>query len=117
MKGIDNLLNELARMLGVGTDALKGTLDSIGANYKEIYSTLLREYTIKQVMDNLAITSFVALIILGVMNGMYITGTEKLRLPWFLTVCLVLCILILLLTMVSPIFYPNINLINSLVNR
>ena len=29
MEGLDALLNELAKMLGVGTDALKGTLDTI----------------------------------------------------------------------------------------
>ena len=117
MKGLDNLLNELAKMLGVGTDALKGTLDSIGTNYKEVYNTLVREYTIKQVMDNLAFMSVVALLILGVMSGLYIMATEELKLPWFLTVGLTLCILVLLLTLVSPIFYPNINLIDSLVNR
>lgn len=117
MKGLDNLLNELAKMLGVGTDALKGTLDSIGTNYKEVYNTLVREYTIKQVMDNLAFMSVVALLIFGVMSGLYIMATEELKLPWFLTVGLTLCILVLLLTMISPIFYPNINLIDSLVNR
>ena len=64
MEGLNNLLNELAKMLGVGTDALKGTLDSIGTNYKEVYSTLVREYTIKQVMDNLSLISVVGLFIL-----------------------------------------------------
>lgn len=29
MEGFNALLNELAKMLGVGTDALKGTLDAI----------------------------------------------------------------------------------------
>ena len=29
MEGLNTLLNELAKMLGVGTDALKGTLDAI----------------------------------------------------------------------------------------
>lgn len=117
MNGIDNLLNQLAKMLGVGTDALKGTLDSIGANYKEVYSTLVREYTIKQVMDNLAFISATALLILGAMSGIYIMATEELKLPWFLIVGLTLCVLVVLLAMISPIFYPNINLINSLVNR
>ena len=117
MEGFNALLNELAKMLGVGTDALKGTLDSIGTNYKEIYSTLLREYTIKQVMDNLSLISVVGLFLLCIISGIYIMAIEELKLPWFLIVGLTLCILVLLLTMISPIFYPNINLIDSLVNR
>lgn len=117
MEGFNALLNELAKMLGVGTDALKGTLDSIGTNYKEIYSTLLREYTIKQVMDNLSLISVVGLFLLCIISGLYIMAIEELKLPWFLIVGLTLCILVLLLTMISPIFYPNINLIESLINR
>lgn len=117
MKGLDNLLNELAKMLGVGADALKGTLDSIGTNYKEVYSTLVREYIIKQVMDNLSLISVVGLFLLCVISGIYIMAIEELKLPWFLIVGLTLCILVLLLTMISPIFYPNINLINNLVNK
>ena len=117
MEGLNNLLNELAKMLGVGTDALKGTLDTIGTNYKDVYNTLVREYTIKQVMDNLALTSVVALLLLGIMSGIYIMVTEDLKLPRFLIVGLTLCILVLLLTMISPIFYPNINLISNLVNK
>lgn len=117
MEGLNALLNELAKMLGVGTDALKGTLDSIGTNYKEIYSTLLREYTIKQVMDNLSLISVGGLFLLCIISGIYIMAIEELKLPWFLIVGLTLCILVLLLTMISPIFYPNINLIESLINR
>lgn len=117
MEGLNALLNELAKMLGVGTDALKGTLDSIGTNYKEIYSTLLREYTIKQVMDNLSLISVVGLFLLCIISSIYIMAIEELKLPWFLIVGLTLCILVLLLTMISPIFYPNINLIESLINR
>ena len=117
MEGLNALLNELAKMLGVGTDALKGTLDSIGTNYKEIYSTLLREYTIKQVMDNLSLISVVGLFLLCIISGIYIMAIEELKLPWILIVGLTLCILVLLLTMISPIFYPNINLIESLINR
>lgn len=117
MEGLNALLNELAKMLGVGIDALKGTLDSIGTNYKEIYSTLLREYTIKQVMDNLSLISVVGLFLLCIISGIYIMVIEELKLSWFLIVGLTLCILVLLLTMISPIFYPNINLIESLINR
>lgn len=117
MEGLNALLNELAKMLGVGTDALKGTLDTIGTNYKDVYNTLVREYTIKQVMDNLSLISVVGLFILSVISGIYIMAIEELKLPWFLIVGLTLCILVLLLTMISPIFYPNINLIESLVNR
>lgn len=117
MEGLNTLLNELAKMLGVSTDALKGTLDTIGANYKEVYSTLVREYTIKQVMDNLTPASATALLVLGAVSGVYMVDKEELKLPWFLVVGLTLCILVLLLTMLSPIFYPNINLIDSLVNK
>lgn len=117
MEGLNNLLNELAKMLGVGTDALKGTLDTIGTNYKDVYNTLLREYTIKHVMDNLSLISVVGLFLLSIISGIYIMAIEELKLPWFLIVGLTLCILVLLLTMISPIFYPNINLIESLVNR
>lgn len=117
MEGLNALLNELAKMLGVGTDALKGTLDTIGTNYKEVYSTLVREYTIKQVTDNLCFVSAIALLILGAISGIYMMEKEKLGVPWSLAVGLTLCILVLLLTMISPIFYPNINLINNLVNK
>lgn len=117
MEGLNNLLNELAKMLGVSTDALKGTLDSIGTNYKEVYSTLVREYTIKQVMDNLSLISVVGLFILCIISGLYIVAVEDLKLPRLLIVGFTLCTLVLLLTMISPIFYPNINLIESLVNR
>lgn len=117
MEGLNNLLNELAKMLGVGTDALKDTFGAVGSNYKEVYNTLVREYTIKQVMDNLAFISAIALLVLGAVSGIYMVDKEEFKLPWFLTVGLTLCILVLLLAMISPIFYPNINLINSLVNR
>lgn len=117
MEGLNTLLNELAKMLGVGTDALKGTLDAIGTNYTDVYNTLLREYTIKQVMSNLSLVSATALLILGVMSGVYMVDREKLKLPWFLIVGLTLCILVILLTMISPVFYPNINLIDSLLNK
>lgn len=117
MEGLNNLLNELAKMLGVGTDALKGTLDTIGTNYKEVYSILVREYTIKQVMDNLSLISVVGLFILCIISGLYIMAIEELKLPKLLVVGLTLCTLVLLLTMISPVFYPNINLIESLVNR
>lgn len=117
MESLNNLLNELAKMLGVGIDALKDTLDTIGTNYKDVYNTLVREYTIKQVMDNLSLMSVVGLFILSVISGIYIMAIEELKLLWFLIVGLTLCILVLLLTIISPIFYPNINLIESLVNR
>ena len=117
MEGFNALLNELAKMLGVGTDALKGTLDAIGTNYMDVYNTLLREYTIKQVMDNLTLASATALLILGVASGVYIVDKEELKIPWFLVVGLSLCVLVLLLTMISPVFYPNINLIDSLLNK
>ena len=117
MEGLNALLNELAKMLGVSTDTLKGTLDTIGTNYKEVYSTLIREYTIKQVTDNICFVSAIALLILGAISGIYMMEKEKLGVPLFLAVGLTLCILVLLLTMISPIFYPNINLINNLVNK
>lgn len=117
MEGFNALLNELAKMLGVGTDALKGTLDAIGTNYMDVYNTLLREYTIKQVMGNLSFVSATALLILGAISGIYMIDKEELKLPWFLIVGLTLCILVSLLTMISPVFYPNINLIDSLLNK
>ena len=117
MEGFNALLNELAKMLGVGTDALKGTLDAIGTNYTNVYNTLLREYTIKQVMGNLSVVSTTALLILGAISGVYMIDKEELKLPRFLAVGLTLCILVLLLTMISPVFYPNINLIDSLLNK
>lgn len=63
MEGLNNILKELANLLGVSKDALKSTLDTIGANYKEVYSILVREYAIKGVMDSLWWVSVIGLVL------------------------------------------------------
>ena len=62
MEGFDKVLTELANLLDVGKDALKGTLDTIGANYKDVYNLLVREYAIKQVFDSVGLASFIGFI-------------------------------------------------------
>lgn len=117
MEGLNNVLNELAKLLGVSKDALKGTLDTIGANYKEVYSTLVREYAIKSIIDSLWWVSVIGLILFLVMTIFYMMEKEDFKINKFLSVGTITCIITLVLTLFGPIFYPNINLVMSLLNR
>lgn len=117
MEGLNNVLNELAKLLGVSRDALQGVLSVIGSNYKEVYSTLAREYAIKQIVDSLWLTSLIGLMIFIMLSTLYIFITEELKLIRFMKVGLISCILVTVLTIFGPIFYPNINLVMSLLNK
>lgn len=117
MEGLNNILKELAKLLGVSKDALKGTLDTIGANYKEVYSTLAREYAIKEIVNSLWWVSVIGLILFCAMSILYMVEEEDYTINKFLTVGLVICLVTLVLTLFGPIFYPNINLIMSLLNK
>lgn len=117
MEGLNNLLNELAKMLGVGTDALKGTLDSIGANYKEVYSILVREYAIKEVINSLFKASSIGLIVFCAVAFILSLDKPKFKISRILKVCIISCMIIMVLTLFGPIFYPNINLIMDLLDK
>lgn len=117
MEGLNNILKELANLLGVSKDALKSTLDTIGANYKEVYSILVREYAIKGVMDSLWWVSVIGLVLFCGMSCFYIIDKEEYKISKFLTVGTVTCLATLVLTLFGPIFYPNINLIMGLLNK
>ena len=110
MEGLNNILKELANLLGVSKDALKSTLDTVGANYKEVYSTLVREYAIKSVIDSLWWVSVIGLILFLVMKTFYMTEKEEFKTN-------ITCIITLVLTLFGPIFYPNINLVMSLLDK
>ena len=117
MEGLNSILKELAKLLGVSNDALKVTLDTIGANYKEVYSTLAREYAIKDVVDKLWWASVIGLILFCVMTIFYMMEEEDFVTNKFLTIGTTTCLVILVLTLFGPIFYPNINLIMGLLNK
>lgn len=117
MEGLNNVLNELAKLLGVSKDALKGTLDTIGANYKEVYSTLAREYAIKGVIDSLWWSSVIGLVIFCLMSIIYMMEEEDFIISKFLKVGLLTCTITIILTSFGPIFYPNINLIMGLLDK
>lgn len=117
MEGLNNVLNELAKLLGVSKDALKGTLDTIGANYKEVYSTLVREYAIKSIIDSLWWVSVIGLILFLAMTIFYMMEKEDFKTNKFLSVGTITCIITLVLTLFGPIFYPNINLVMSLLDK
>lgn len=115
MEGLNNILKELANLLGVSKDALKSTLDTVGANYKEVYSTLVREYAIKSVIDSLWWVSVIGLFL--VMTTFYMMEKEEFKTNKFLMVGTITCIITLVLTLFGPIFYPNINLVMSLLDK
>lgn len=117
MEGLNNVLNELAKLLGVSKDALNDTLDTIGANYKEVYSTLVREYTIREVINSLWWFSVIGLVLFCGMSSFYIVEAGEYKISKFLTVGIVTCLSTLVLTLFGPLFYPNINLIMSLLNK
>ena len=117
MEGLNNLLNELAKMLGVGTDALKDTLSVIGNNYKEVYSTLVREYTIYQVIHNLMFFSFIGSLLLGGFIFINVMATEEFKINKTLKIAFISCVSLLFLTMFGSVFYPNINIIMSLLDK
>lgn len=117
MEGLNSILKELAKLLGVSNDALKGTLDTIGANYKEVYSTLAREYAIKEVVDKLWWVSVVGLAIFCLMSFIYMMEEEDFVISKFLKVGLLTFIVALISTSFGPLLYPNINLIMSLLNK
>lgn len=117
MEGLDKVLTELAKLLGVGKDALKGTLDTIGANYKEVYATLAREYAIKEVVNSLWWVSVIGLILFLVMTTFYMMEKEDFKTNKFLTIGTTICLVTLVLTLFGPIFYPNINLVMNLLNK
>lgn len=117
MEGLDNILKELANLLGVSKDALKSTLDTVGANYKEVYSILVREYAIKSVIDSLWWVSVIGLILFLVMTTFYMMEKEEFKTNKFLMVGTITCIITLVLTLFGPIFYPNINLVMSLLDK
>ena len=111
MEGLNNILKELANLLGVSKDAL----DTVGANYKEVYSTLVREYAIKSVIDSLWWVSVIGLILF--MTTFYMMEKEEFKTNKFLMVGTITCIITLVLTLFGPIFYPNINLVMSLLDK
>nr|DAH20003.1 MAG TPA: Translation initiation factor IF-2, N-terminal region [Bacteriophage sp.] len=117
MEGLNSILKELAKLLGVSNDALKGTLDTIGANYKEVYSTLAREYAIRDVVNKLWWASVIGLILFCVMTMFYMMEKEDFKTNKFLTIGITICLVTLVLTLFGPIFYPNINLIMGLLNK
>lgn len=117
MEGLNSILKELAKLLGVSNDALKGTLDTIGANYKEVYSTLAREYAIKEVVDRLWWASVIGLVLFCAMTLFYMMEEEDFVINRFLKVGITTCLVILVLTLFGPIFYPNINIIMGLLNK
>lgn len=115
MEGLNNVLNELAKLLGVSKDALKSILDTVGANYNEVYSTLVREYAIKEVVHSLWMASSIGLIIFCAISG--VSKMEDFKVSKFLKVSIVICIVTMVLTLFGPLFYPNINLIMGLLNK
>ena len=117
MEGLNNALNELANLLGVSKDALKSTLDTVGANYKEVYSILVREYAIKQVVNSISLVSFVGLMLFFVISVLYIIAKEEFKVNRFMAVGLISCSIVLILTLFGPIFYPNISLIMGLLDK
>lgn len=117
MEGLNKVLTELANLLGVSKDALKGTLDTIGANYKDVYSILVREYAIKQVVDSVGLASFLGFMGFCALSIVYMINVEEFRVTRFMAVGLVSCGLVMVLTLFGPIFYPNINLIMGLLDN
>lgn len=130
---MDKVLEQLAKLLGVTVDSLESVISSIGGNYQEIYQTLVREMTFKSVADNLGIALFILSIIGGgyyvfmAVNYFieldkyypdddtlrnykkYIINVSKIFIPVYL-------VLVLLISL-SPLLYPNLNLILELLEK
>ncbi|MCQ9211833.1 MULTISPECIES: hypothetical protein [unclassified Streptococcus] len=130
---MDKVLEQLAKLLGVTVDSLESVVSSIGGNYQEIYQTLVREMTFKSVADNLgivlAISSaagacyyvFMAAIYFIELNGYYpddetlrrykkyIINVSRIVIPFYLVLALIVSL--------SPLLYPNLNLIMGLLEK
>ncbi|MGT2951603.1 hypothetical protein BU202_08165 [Streptococcus cuniculi] len=130
---MDKVLEQLSKLLGVGTDALEKAVNSVGSNYQEVYQTLVHEMAIKSVADNFRIVTIV-LSIIGIAYYLLIganyyieadkvypnkdnlqrykkhaIGVSKIFIPLYLAS--------LLFISLSPLLYPNLNLILELLNK
>lgn len=130
---MDKVLEQLAKLLGVTVEGLQGVISGIGGNYQEIYQTLVREMTFKSVADNLG----VVLVILSLVGGgyyifmaviyfielndyypdndtlrnykKYIINVSKIFIPLYIVLSLLISL--------SPLLYPNLNLILELLEK
>ncbi|MCQ9211644.1 MULTISPECIES: hypothetical protein [unclassified Streptococcus] len=130
---MDKVLEQLAKFLGVTVEGLQGVISSIGGNYQEIYQTLVREMTFKSVADNLGVVLiilsaagtcyyvFMAIIYFIELNSYspdndilrrykkYIINVSKIFIPIYLVLALLISL--------SPLLYPNLNLILELLEK
>lgn len=126
MNGLDNVLNKLSEGLAINNKALQSLYEALGGNFGEVYSKLATEYSIYIVAQSFLITSIiisvVSLIIMGVVlvnSSVYeinMNPTEK-KVVKILSSVLCVCIGIIFLALLSPLLYPNLSLILSILDR
>ncbi|MER0122410.1 hypothetical protein ABQH43_01580 [Streptococcus sp. ZJ100] len=125
---MDKVLEQLAKLLGVTVDSLQGIVTQIGGNYQEIYSTLVREYTLYSVLTGVKTFVFILFGIFGVacvfldvnilVEGIYHDLDDSKKRFVKNAHLILLCLIILVcVTFFFPLFYPNLNLILGLLDR
>lgn len=119
---MNNADKVLAEMLGVGTDTIKSLTELMGENYNEIYNTLVREYTLYTIMENIIIFAmvslFLSLVPAIILLFSYVEFPDNVNYKRVLKVCctvmVVLILAILIANILSPILAPNIHIIKEI---
>ncbi|ESV55144.1 hypothetical protein SAG0136_07980 [Streptococcus agalactiae LMG 14747] len=112
----------LADMLGVGTDTINNLTKLMGGSDTEVYNTLVKEYTLYTIMENIMVFSIVMLFLTLVPTLVTLFSYNdypgdinyKHVLKLCFTVMVVLIFAILVANILSPMLAPNINIIKEI---
>lgn len=112
----------LADMLGVGADTINSLIELMGGSDTEVYNTLVKEYTLYTIMENILVFSIVMLFLTLVPTLVtlfsYTDYPDNINYKHVLKLCftvMVVFILAILITnILSPILAPNINIIKEI---
>lgn len=119
---MSNADKTLADMLGVGTDAINSLSELMGENYNEIYNTLVREYTLYTIMENIQdfsiVMMYLTLVPIIILLVSYTEFPDSLNYKSIFKVCcivmVVLILAILIANILSPMLAPNIHIIKEI---
>lgn len=112
----------LAELLGVGTDTINSLAKFMGGSDTEVYNTLVKEYTLYTIMENISGFSITVLTLTlvpaFVIFIFYTDYLDSIKYKHVLKLCcsvtVVLILAILITNILSPILAPNINIIKEI---
>lgn len=119
---MNNADKVLAEMLGVGTDTIKSLTELMGESYNEIYNTLIREYTLYTIMENIIVFAiiglFLSLVPTIILLFSYTEFPDNVNYKRVFKLCcivmIVLIFAILIANILSLILAPNIHIIKEI---